>query len=588
MLSKSISAAVLLALFSAPAVYPAPNTLTGSIVGIVSDALGIPQMGAVVLLFNRMDRMVSRTLTDDRGSFQFDSIPSDVYSVKVTLNTFMPALRNGISIQPGVRRVLSINLAGMLSTIDLVYSLPVKDGFMSEDWKWTLRGSLATRPILRFAPIDSKDPHSVLLSGFTNTRGTVRLSAGDSALPPTLGSQPDLGTAFALATSYRGHNNFEVAGNLGYASSSGIPAASFRTSFSRQFGDYRSPEVSVTMRQILLPGRMPGAAGPDSAPMFRTMSFSLSDQVQLSDHFSLSYGATLESVSFLQRLNYLSPYALASADLEGWGVVEFGYNSGLPPTALYARDVQSQEFQQLSNLGMFPRVSVHDGAARVQHARNYELGYHKKLGSRTFGLSAYSEKVSNAALTATGAEGVLAAGDLLPDLFSSTSVLNAGAYSTTGYMVSIKQSFGENVTMTVAYGNSGVLEAGRENLGSNDVAELRDVLRTQRRHWASTQMAAVLPHSGTRFTTGYQFMNGRSLTPGHFYMTQGMNPAQGLNLQIRQPIPVLGGTSGKLEATAEIRNMLAQGYQPIYLPSGQSLRLVHSPRALRGGLAFIF
>lgn len=595
MLVKSIPAAVVLALLSAPAVYPAQDTLTGSIAGIVSDALGIPQMGAAVILFNRMERQVGKVLTDDRGSFQFDAIPSDIYSVKVSLTTFMPALRRGISVQPGVRRVLAINLAGMLSTVDLVYSLPVKDGFMSEDWKWTLRGSLATRPILRFVPLDARDTkndpmqlvRASVMSGFTNTHGTVRLSAGDASLP-TLGSQPDLGTAFALATSYRGQNNFEVAGNLGYASASGIPAASFRTSFSRQFGDYRSPEVSVTMRQILLPGRVTGMNGPDSTPMFRTMSLSLNDQLQLSDNFSVAYGATLESVNFLQRLNYISPYALARADLEGYGVVEFGFSSGLPPVALYTRDAHAEDFQELASLGMFPRVTMMDGGARVQRAQNLELGYHRKFGSRTVGLSAYRENVTNAALTATGADGVLAPGDVLPDLFSATSVLNAGAYSTTGYMASVKQTLGENITVTVAYGNSGVLEASREELRSNDAGELRDVLRPQRRHWASTQIAAVLPHSGTRLTTGYQFMNGRALTPGHFYMTQGMNPGQGLNLQIRQPIPVLGGMAGKLEATAEIRNMLAQGYQPILLPSGQTLRLIHSPRALRGGLAFIF
>jgi len=106
MLSKSVSAAVLLALMSAPVLQSSPNNFTGSIAGIVSDALGISQMGAAVLLFNRLDRQVGRLITDERGAFQFDSLPSDLYSVRVNLTSFMPALRNNISVQPGIRRPL--------------------------------------------------------------------------------------------------------------------------------------------------------------------------------------------------------------------------------------------------------------------------------------------------------------------------------------------------------------------------------------------------------------------------------------------------------------------------------------------------
>jgi hypothetical protein len=44
---------------------------------------------------------------------------------------------------------------------------------------------------------------------------------------------------------------------------------------------------------------------------------------------------------------------------------------------------------------------------------------------------------------------------------------------------------------------------------------------------------------------------------------------------------------GRLEATAELQNGLAQGYLPIS-QGGQQVMLVQSPRALRGGLSFIF
>jgi hypothetical protein len=43
----------------------------------------------------------------------------------------------------------------------------------------------------------------------------------------------------------------------------------------------------------------------------------------------------------------------------------------------------------------------------------------------------------------------------------------------------------------------------------------------------------------------------------------------------------------RMEATADLRNLLAQGYLPLNV-AGQSLLLVETPRSFRGGLSFIF
>jgi hypothetical protein len=58
---------------------------------------------------------------------------------------------------------------------------------------------------------------------------------------------------------------------------------------------------------------------------------------------------------------------------------------------------------------------------------------------------------------------------------------------------------------------------------------------------------------------------------------------------IRQPIPSIPGVPWRVEASAELRNLLAQGYLPLSLPGGaDQLLLVNTPRSVRGGLAFIF
>ncbi len=58
-----------------------------------------------------------------------------------------------------------------------------------------------------------------------------------------------------------------------------------------------------------------------------------------------------------------------------------------------------------------------------------------------------------------------------------------------------------------------------------------------------------------------------------------------MNVCVRQPIP---GFGGRVEATADIRNILAQGYLPLTTADGQRILLVQNPRSVRGGLSFTF
>ena len=98
----------------------------------------------------------------------------------------------------------------------------------------------------------------------------------------------------------------------------------------------------------------------------------------------------------------------------------------------------------------------------------------------------------------------------------------------------------------------------------------------------------MLPVTGTIITGSYEWMDYKNtVMPDHFYLTQSPYTEPGLNVRVRQPIPAVPGMPGRLEATAELQNGLAQGYLPI-VAGGQHVTLVQAPRALRGGLSFIF
>jgi len=413
--------------------------LSGSIAGVVNDSRGVPQMGATVTVYNHQARQVGKVLSDQDGQFRLAGLFPAIYSLRVTLASFVPAIRKDISVEAGRLRLLHVSLNTLFSSIQFAYP-PIENGsLMSDEWKWVLRSASPTRPVLRFAgdavANSTRTASSHRTAVFSDTRGVFKVSAGEGTLASGTGNEADMGTAFAVATSLYGSNVLQVSGNVGYGSQTGVPSAAFRTSYSRNVGG-GSPEVSVTMRQLFLPGRF-GAAltGNEAAlPMLRTMAASFDDRTQLTSELSIQYGFTLNSISFLDHLNYASPYARVLYSLGENGEVSFAYTSGDARPDLAGSGQQDLDLQrELSTLGLFPRISLRDSRPRIQRGQNFELTYTRQMGSRTYQVSTYRESVSNAALSIVAPAGMYTGGDILPDLFSGTSTFDAGDFRSTGY-----------------------------------------------------------------------------------------------------------------------------------------------------------
>jgi len=597
-IASSRTAAILVAgvvFLVLPSFAASPVTLAGTLTGLVHDAAGIPQMGASVLLFNHEDRLFARALTDDRGSFSFLSLLPDVYSVRVNLRSFVPVFRENIVVQPGVRSVLNVSLSTLFSTIQLITPPPGEGVVMSDDWKWVLRTDSSTRPVLRLLPNFDPDASRPAHSGttaFSETRGLLQFSGGDSGQASGFANEADLGTAFAVATSLYGRNQLAVSGNLGYTRQSGMASAGFRTSYTRDLGS-TSPVISLTMRQTVMPHvgeSLLNGAGAGDLPPLRTMSVSMGDETRLSDVLRVQYGFSLDMVSFLDHLHYLSPYVHADYALSDSSKLDFSYTSGNARPDLGASPAAADSGLQrdINALALVPRLSLRDDHAKVQRGQDLEVGYSRTVGSRTYRVSAYGERVTNAALNIVAPGGFYASGDILPDLFSNNATFNAGDYQTLGYTAGVTQHLGDKFNVTVMYGSVGVLAPGTEQLATNSLDELRSAIRAERRNAVTTRGQGTLRKSGTYFIASYQWMDDRAATPAHIYSTDPMRPEAGLNVYVRQPIPTVLSLPWRMEASADLRNLLAQGYLPLSTENGQQILLVQTPRSFRGGLRFIF
>jgi hypothetical protein len=324
--------------------------------------------------------------------------------------------------------------------------------------------------------------------------------------------------------------------------------------------------------------------------MMRNLSASVDDQYKVTDNVTVQYGFTMDSVTFVGHLNYYSPYARVKFEDENSSFV-IAYSSGNPrPNPGESSLDGSQQLDgslqhDIDSLGVFPRVSLLNGRTEIQRADEYEIVYARKVGSRTYSGSVYSQYVTNAGITMVAPAGFFA-GNVLPDVFAGTSVFDAGNFQNNGYAGSVTQNLGSNASVAVIYSDNGAFTADGHELVSNSPDDLRSMIRSGRRHAITSRFTATVPHAGTHIVSSYQWTgDDRAIMAGNLYAADSMQPLPGFNLYVRQPIP---GFRRHVEATADIRNMLAQGYLPMNAVGGQRVLLVQNPRSVRGGLSFTF
>jgi hypothetical protein len=240
--------------------------------------------------------------------------------------------------------------------------------------------------------------------------------------------------------------------------------------------------------------------------------------------------------------------------------------------------------QDLAALAALPNVSRSDRNLTMQRAQNLEIGWDKVAGRRTYSAGVYDEVVSTAAFLLSAVAPSISASDLLPDINSNSSIFNVGSYHSTGVTTAVKQTVGDHAEISLAAGRTGALLA--DGVDATQSQDLRAGIRTAQRNWVTARVTVIVPVTHTRISADYGWTDFHVLMPAHLFTVQDTNQDTGANVRLRQPIPV-NGMPWRMEATLEMRNMLAQGYVPLGGANSQSV-LTASPRALRGGLNIIF
>ena len=566
----------------------------GSVAGLVRNEADTPQMGASVDLLTKDGRVAQTVETDYRGWFQFTDLFPGAYSIEVRQANFAPARKAELEVEAGERTFLDVCMRGVFASLQLAYGSQVRD--MSERWKWVLRAKHSRRNVLRFAPAERDEREEFLrkLSGtFEDTRAYAEFSAGQGNRSNGLSSQHDLGTAFAVATSLFGDHDLTLSGNRGVgALDLAGGSTAFRTTYAKEIGAAK-PEVALTVRQLqasTVAAR--GMLGPQNesqvVPRLETLTLEFGDAVELTDSLRVEYGVLFESVKFVHRLQFASPHGKAVYELAPGRELAFSYASGVPAASATRAGPDAALRSNVRQLGMFPRVAMVQGRPTVQRSEHVEAAYRQRFGNNLVEAAVYRDSIRDAAVAAAVPDGLYGSGEIVPDLHASTATLNAGNYRSPGARISYARKIRDRLQAALGYGYAGVLVPSRRQLRTGLPDELRAVLEAHGAHLLVASVSTELPGAGTVLTGSYQWSSRQSVLPADPYNDFASHSPPGLNLVLRQPLPIGGSVPGRFEASADFRNLLKTGYVPLQAPDGRVLSLLQAIRSYSGALSYIF
>ncbi len=537
----------------------------GAISGYVRDASGIPQMGAVVEIAGSAARTLT-VFTDGAGFYSATDLLPGLYSIKVSVPSFLPALREKVGLHAGGNLRLNITLSTLLNAMRVA---PLRGSFEDDDWKWTLR-SVANRPVLRVFDDPSASAEQSPEQQDHDLKASLSFLAGSAA--GGYGSGSDMSTGFSLERSIFSADRVGLSGNVGYGD--GLPAAVLRAMFSHRLPDGSGPSMAITMRRFA-----PSDPNLHNAAL-QALALSAGDDLTIGDVLEFNFGSELQTIQFLGRVTAFRPFGSVNLHLSPNTVLEYKYATSLPNTrAEKGYDSAPADLSEAD-----PRVSMANFSTRLERAHHQELSASQRLGKNKMQVAVFSDRVANTALTGTG-EVSAAGGCLLPDVYSGTFTYAGDTLETRGLRVVLERKLASDLTATLDYAYGGVLDLSKPDV---ELQDARQWITTQRRHALAAKLSGTVPGSHAHWIASYRWINGPALTPVDMFNSSPGQSDPFLNVFIRQPIPTLGFLPAHMEALVDLHNLLAQGYVPVMGQDGHTVYLVQAARSVRGGVTITF
>ena len=341
-------------------------------------------MGATILLTAETPDGLgaARLLTDQEGVFSSVRLRPGLYSLRATLAGFLPTIQQHVRVSANLTTLVNIELDSVFTSLDQLRH-PSGQASEKEDWKWVLRTSSASRPVLQLRDgtlviaddnsenpeLRQQDPH-----------GLVQLTNG-SSYPGSPSALPGaLTTAVSYDQSLGPAGRLLIAGEMSYDHTSGYNpapgglnenlAGGLATIWipSGKFG--QGPQTTVVMHQARLP------RGERSVRMMRLEH---SEQLVIGDT-TVDYGAEYLGGGIGRMTSSVRPRArIAIAVKPGWTASVLLETD---PASYNLRSRGDALESAIDALGTLPTLLWKDGHAVLSGGWHEEVSLKHTAGKR--------------------------------------------------------------------------------------------------------------------------------------------------------------------------------------------------------------
>ena len=533
-----------------------------SVSGVVRDARGTPQMGAMVELMAANATVVARVYTNVRGAFSFDHIFPGTYQIKATGDSFLPTLREDLRISSRSKVIVNLTLSTLFEAIQWLPAQPKSPDEPSDDWKWTLRSS-SNRPLLRLL----QDGPLVVLSGDDHGSAPQLAARVEVTGPSREFGRGGPHHAFAVERSSAVGGHLILRANLSPRPEQG---SEYMAGYQLALGPERQIRNVVTVQQ------MTSVKGAGSQGLY-ALRLRSAEAVNLGPNASMELGNEVQSVHGASETTSSLPFLNASWHDDG---ISVAYRAATSPEMQNAGTVAD-------SATLAPMFSEDDGRVRIQHGLHQELRFEDNTASRRALVAFYEDEIQSPVIGGGGwvSQQELATGDILYDPVAQGFRVTGPGYTTGGISAVLAQKVTSTTWATLSYANGKALAFGVPD-SAVTVDEAVQSLTQRRTEAITASLDGRVVSTGTGWHASYRWQPANTVTPVALYDSFGQGAY--LNILIRQPIHCGHLLPNGTEALVDVRNLLAEGYRPFLTRDGSTLYFAQSERSIQGGLSFSF
>ena len=445
----------------------------------------------------------------------------------------------------------------------------------SDDWKWVLRTSSTTRPILRYheqqqATRTSSPPPGQALP----TQWMVGLLPSSLRRDP-LADDPGFGSVLACLRSVSADSDLLVASSF---APTGDQTGSVATVFRRNLLKGQPQEIGLVLHQFSLADGNP-ASPVNSLAQVQGMVLTYSETRLLAPKVMVTAGMDVDYLGALGDVVTAQPH------------MKLEYQAA-PSTVLSAQfgparaEGADSLLDRIGAMNAFPRITERNYQMKMEQVNHSEATVNHRFGrSSRFQMAAYHDDIRNAAVWGLGSPqgNPEWAGQFVVNPAISGIVVNAGNYQSAGFRAVFSKTFGDHFEALAAYSTGEALAA------RNSVAPASTgFLRPQSTSSIVGKVSAEIPVTHTRIITSYETLPKDRVTLVDAYGQAMLQVQPYLGVQIRQPLPTFAFLPAHVEAMADFRNLTGQGYVPAGQTGQRPLVLSSSYRCIRGGFSVQF